>query len=116
MSNQDRFLAYLKHYSQKNLAEVSAMFADDVALRDWKIAVRGKSAAIDETRKNFESANTIEIHPLNIFENHDTVAAELRILVDGAIELYVVDVITFNPTRQIQSIHAYMGRGDFCAD
>jgi len=112
MSNQDLFLTYLRHYSQKNLVQVAAMFADDIALRDWKIAVRGKSAAIHETRKNFESADTIEIQPLGIFENQDTVAAELKILVNGMIELHVVDVITFNPNRKIQSIRAYLGRGD----
>lgn len=112
MSNQDLFLTYLRHYSQKNLVEVAALFADDIALRDWKIAVRGKSAAIAETRKNFESADTIEIHPLGIFENQDTVAAELKILVNGTIELHVMDVITFNPNGKIQSIRAYLGRSD----
>lgn len=111
MSNQDLFLTYLRHYSQKNLVEVAAMFTDDIALRDWKIAVRGKSAAINETRKNFESADTIEIQPLDIFENQDTVAAELKILVNGTIELHVVDVITFDPNGKIQSIRAYLGRG-----
>jgi ketosteroid isomerase-like protein len=112
MSNQALFLSYLRHYAQKDLGAVAAMFAEDIALRDWTISVRGKSAAVNETRKNFESSGTIEIVPLDIFENRDTVAAELKILVDGTIELHVVDVITFTPNGKIQSIRAYLGRGD----
>ena len=90
---------------------MSAMFADDIILRDWKIAVHGKAAATDETAKNFASADTIEIEPISVCENNDTVAAELRIVVDGAIELHVVDVLTFSQTGKIQSIRAYLGKG-----
>jgi ketosteroid isomerase-like protein len=112
MSNQERALAYLRHYAQKNLAEVSALFADDITLRDWKIMVRGKAAAVEETRKNFAGARSLEITPLKVYDNHDTVAVELHILVDGVEALHVVDVITFNPQGLIQSIRAYLGRGD----
>lgn len=112
MSNQERALAYLRHYAQKDLASVSAQFADDITLRDWKIMVRGKAAAVEETRKNFAAARSLDITPLMLYDNHDTVAVELRILVDGVDALHVVDVITFNPQGLIQSIRAYLGRGD----
>lgn len=88
------------------------MFADDIILRDWKIYVKGKPNAVSETRKNFESADTIEIEVLATYENEHTVAAELKIIVDSQEELYVVDVITLNSEGKIQSIRAYLGRGD----
>lgn len=88
------------------------MFSDNIILRDWKIRVIGKRNAIEETRKNFEAADSIEIDVLSIFENKNTVAAELKINVDKTEELYVVDVITFNAQGQIASIRAYLGRGD----
>ena len=113
MSNQTRALAYLSHYAQKNLADVAAMFADDIVLRDWKILVRGKVAAVHETEKNFAAAHSISIQTLHLYENdHNTVAAELKIVVNGNEELYVVDVISFNDDGKIQAIRAYLGRGD----
>jgi len=111
-SNKEIAVLYLKKYAEKDLQRIGEMFSDDIALRDWKIRVEGKEKAIDETRKNFESANSIEIEVLSTYENEDTVAAELKITVDSDEELYVVDVITINSEGKIKSIRAYLGRGD----
>ncbi len=111
-SRQTLFLNYLQHYAAKNLEAVAAMLADDVRLRDWKLAVVGKAAAVAETAKNFASAQSIAIQVLGVYENQNTVSGELRIVVDGSTELYVVDVIDFNAQNQIQAIRAYLGRGD----
>ncbi len=112
MSNRQRCLDYLRCYAQKDLVAITAMFAEDVSLRDWNIAVRGKAAVLAETARNFADARSIEIHPLGIFENQDSVAAELRIVVDGSIELHVVDVIDFDADGKIRGIRAYLGRAD----
>lgn len=112
MSNKEHFLAYLRHYSHRDLERASAMFSDAVSLRDWSISVDGKAAAIAETSRNFESCQSIEIQALGIYEGGDTVAGELRIVVDGTIELHVVDVISFDSNGKIKSIRAYLGRGD----
>ena len=112
MPYRTQFLAYLHHYADKDLAAIAAMFADDITLRDWNRAVTGKAAALSETAKNFAAAQTIEIEPLCLYANADGVAGELRIVVDGVIELFVVDVLTFAADGRIQSIRAYLGRGD----
>lgn len=112
MSYREQFLTYLRHYADKNLAAIAAMFADDITLRDWNLAVTGKVAALSETAKNFASAQTIEIAPLHLYTNTDGVAGELRIVIDGVTELFVVDVLTFAADGRIQSIRAYLGRGD----
>lgn len=111
MSNRQRFLDYLRHYSAKHLDGVSAMFADNITLRDWNISVIGKAAAAEETDRNFLAAESIDIQVLGVYESVDTVAGELRILVDGIIELYVVDVITFDSNGRISAIRAYLGKG-----
>ena len=49
---------------------------------------------------------------LSIFENNNTLAAELKINVDNSEPLYFVDVIAFNSQGQIEFIRAYLGRGD----
>lgn len=112
MSHRQQFLTYLHHYANKNLDAIAAMFGDDITLRDWNLAVIGKAAALSETAKNFASAQTIAIEPLHLYTSEDGVAGELRIVIDGTVELYVVDVLTFAADGRIQSIRAYLGRGD----
>jgi len=112
MTNQERFLSYLRHYESKDLGQISQMLSEDVTLRDWKICVRGKVAAVAETKANFEAAQSIQIQPLHLYETSSAVAGELRILVDGHIELFVVDVLDFDSGGKIKAIRAFLGRGD----
>ena len=109
MSNKQRFLDYIGYYSKKNLHAISMMLAVDVTLRDWNISVSGKTAFLEETANNFDSVETIQIELCSMYENQNIVAAELIILVNGQIELPVVDVIAFDSSNQIQSIRAYRG-------
>ena len=105
-------LSYLKSYANKDLAAIENMFSESIVLRDWKIYVRGKEHAMEETRKNFNAAESIDTEVLSTYENQNSVAAELKITVDKTEELYVVDVITFDSADQIASIRAYLGRAD----
>lgn len=91
---------------------MSDMFADDIALRDWKISVSGKEAAIAETDKNFKSADSVEIEILHMYESKDAVAGELKITVDKSEVLHVVDVVSYSAEGKIKSIRAYLGRED----
>ena len=112
MTTEERFAAYLAAYAAKDLEAIAAMFADDVRLRDWKISVRGKDAALAETQKNFAAAETIAIDILATYVAHGAVAGELRIVVDEREVLYVVDVVSFDAQGRITSIRAYRGRED----
>jgi steroid delta-isomerase len=112
MTNRDRFLAYLLAYAAKDIEVVSSMLADDVTLRDWKIFVQGKAAAIAETTANFEAATSIQIQPIHLYEAGASVSGELRIVVNDCDELFVVDVLDFNAEGQITAIRAFLGRGD----
>jgi hypothetical protein len=49
---------------------------------------------------------------LSVYENKNTIAAELEIIIDNTEYLYVVDVITINNEGKIDSIRAFVGRGD----
>ncbi len=106
------FIQYLSAYEQKDLERVSDMFADNISLRDWKISVKGKRLAVDETRKNFENADSLEIDVLSTMANEKMVSGELKIVVDKSETLFVVDVLTFNENGKITAIHAYLGRDD----
>ena len=112
MTHIELFRAYLRHYAGKNLEAISTMLAEEVHLRDWNISVHGKAEALRETAKNFAESETIEISILSVYKNPDTVAGELYIKVDGKINLYVVDVLTFTTQGKITAIRSYKGRGD----
>ena len=112
MTPRDRLADYLHRYAAKDLDGIAAMFSEHITLRDWNLSVKGRDAAIAETRKNFESAATIHIEVLRVLESANSVAGELRILVDGHIELFVVDVLDFDAEGRITAIRAFLGRGD----
>ena len=112
MTLHARFVDYLRRYESKDLDGIAAMLSPDAALRDWNLSVRGRDAVIAETRKNFESASALRIEVISVLERERSVAGELRILVNGDIELFVVDVLDFDDDGRITAIRAYLGRGD----
>jgi steroid delta-isomerase len=112
MTNTERFLSYLHHYEMKDIEKISEMFADDITLRDWKVFVSGKTAALAETRLNFAAAKSIQIQPLRLYQATGSIGGELKIVVDGSIELFVVDVMDFDSEGRINGIRAFLGRGD----
>ncbi len=62
--------------------------------------------------RDFAAAHSIDIEVLAVYEKADAVAGELRIVVNGKIELYVVDVIQFDAQGQVAAIRSYKGRAD----
>ena len=112
MTPTETFRACLRHYADRNIDAIAAMFADDITLRDWNICVVGKAAVVAETALNFAAAQSIEIHVQHLYQGTDAVAGELKIILDGKTELFVVDVMTFNAEGRIRSIRAYLGRAD----
>ncbi len=112
MTNAERFLAYLRAYEARDLGRIAAMLADEVTLRDWKIFVRGKPAVLSETQANFAAAASLRIEPLRLYESGSAVAGELKIVVDGSTELFVVDALDFDAQGRITAIRAFLGRGD----
>lgn len=104
--------AYLAAYAARDLAALAPLLAETVTLRDWKIRVVGKAAALAETRHNFEAVTQLQIELLNACERPGGVAAELRIVVDGRDTLHVVDVFDLDAAGRITAIRAYIGRGD----
>jgi limonene-1,2-epoxide hydrolase len=104
--------AYLAAYAARDLAAVEPLLAEAVTLRDWKIRVVGKAAALAETRKNFDAVQHLRIDVLAAYERAGGVAAELAIVIDGRDTLHVVDVFEFGADGRIAAIRAFIGRGD----
>lgn len=112
MDHASLFLHYLDCYARKDIGSISEILAEDPCLRDWNISVRGREAVESATIQNFRDAETIDIEVLHLYESQSSVAGELRILVDGNIELFVVDVIEFDSSSKVKAIRSYKGRSD----
>nr|QOV09113.1 hypothetical protein HULAa32G3_00033 [uncultured Actinomycetes bacterium] len=50
---------FLALYANKDIEAISNMFAENVVLKDWNYEVVGKSAAIQEFKKNFDEAENL---------------------------------------------------------
>jgi hypothetical protein len=110
----DRLRAFLRAYAAKDLAAIEPMVAEGARLQDWNLAVEGKARVLEETQRNFDAAQTIDIDVLRVHESDapdggTCAAAELRIVVDGTIELFVVDAVAFDRSGLVTSIRAYKG-------
>ena len=102
-------LEYFETFSRKDLDNLALMFTGDVTLRDWEISATGIDEVLVANKKIFDSVEYIHVLPLHLYQDNNTVAAELSIVVSGAVHLSVVDIITFNDTGKIVSIKAYKG-------
>ena len=102
-------LEYFETFSRKDLDSLALMFTGDVVLRDWEISATGIDEVLAANKKIFNSVKYIHVMPLHLYQDNNTVAAELSIIVSGAVHLSVVDIITFNDTGKIVSIKAYKG-------
>jgi ketosteroid isomerase-like protein len=102
-------IEYFETFSRKDLDGLGAMFTGDVTLRDWEISAAGIDEVLVANKKIFDSVEYIHVMPLHLYQDGNTVAAELSIVVSGAVQLNVIDIITFNDTGKIVSIRAYKG-------
>ena len=100
---------YFETFSRKDLDGLGVMFTGDVTLRDWEISATGIDEVLAANKKIFDSVEYIHVLPLHLYQDANTVAAELSIVVSGAVHLSVVDIITFNDAGKIVSIKAYKG-------
>ena len=101
-------IEYFETFSRKDLDGLEEMFADNVTLKDWAISASGVVGVVAANKKIFESVETIQVAPLALYQDGNTVAAEIEILINSEEKLSVVDVITFEDDK-IASVRAYKG-------
>ena len=106
---KDIALSYFKKFSEKNINGLREMFEDDVTLRDWDIDEQGIENVLKANLNIFQKIKTINIIPQNIISENNFIFAELKIIINDAEELKVVDLIEFNTKNKIISIKAFKG-------
>ena len=98
---------YFELFSDKNSREVAGMLSEDVTLTDWDISCSGKIEVMNVVKRIFDSVDTIDVKPTNIYCDKNIVIAELKIFINNSITELVVDIITFDINNKIVSIRAY---------
>lgn len=99
---------YFAVFSRKDLDSLADMFTDTAVLRDWIGLTEGKANVLTANKNIFDSVDTITVTPLSLYQDGDTVAAEIEVLINGQEKLLVVDIITFEGDK-IAGLRAYKG-------
>jgi steroid delta-isomerase len=102
-------LNYFEAFRKADIAELRALFSDKVCLRDWNVDVQGIESVISENSKIFETLNDISVNVINLYEDSNTVVAELSITANGEPAIKVVDILEFDEQQKLVAIKAYKG-------
>jgi len=100
-------LAYFSAFSDKNLGLLECMFSDSVSLVDWEVSAYGIEQVLAANQKIFDSVKSLNIEVKNIAQTGNTVLAEIRVIIDDAMVVNVVDIIEFDLYNKIDKISAY---------
>ena len=113
MDYKNLALQYFDLFSQKDIKNLKLLFShniiDHVTLRDWEISADGLDEVIAANEQIFNGVDTIKVTPLALYQQGNTVVAEIRILVNGTETLLVTDIIDFNDDGKIVNIRAFKG-------
>ena len=72
-----------------------------MTLQDWSTEAHGKAEVLAVNRMLFESVKKIDITTTELFEDKNTIVAELQIGIDGGENIKIVDIIGFDSERKI---------------
>jgi hypothetical protein len=101
-------LIYFRSFAAKDLDRLGDLLHPDVALRDWVIDVKGRAQVLAATKGIFDQFAAIQVVPLCIHVDGNTVIGELEITLDAE-RIRVVDVIEYSVDQKIRAIRAYKG-------
>lgn len=100
-------MLYLKAFSEKDIDNLEAMFSDNMILTDWEGQMIGKENVLAFNRTLFSQLGNIRIDIEKIAMGHDTVIAEIKVILDETVIIPVIDVIDFDQDNKIREIRAY---------
>ena len=108
MSFKQKTSDYLNAFAQKDLQTVEHCFAEEATLRDWDNEAYGRFEVLKCIDNIFQNTPSLDIDILSLFEDNQTVVAEMIIETDTD-QLLVTDIIEFNSEGLITGLRAYLG-------
>ena len=99
---------YFEAFSNKDLDTLANIYAENVSLADWEpLFFEGKENVLRANQQLFDSVSSVKILIRRIGQNSTSVFAEIDILINEEIQLFVVDILEFDSNNKIKSIRAY---------
>jgi|TARA_B100000700_G_scaffold284846_1_gene338430 ketosteroid isomerase-like protein len=102
-------LTYFKTFSNQDLDGLRKLLSEDCYLRDWEVNSKGLDNVIKSNEQIFEAVESVEVRPSKMFQEDNTVACEIEVVINETDTLLVTDIITFDSENKINSIRAYKG-------
>ena len=100
--------AYFTSWNDHNIEELRNLFAIDISLKDWDTHSLNIENVLKSNENIFSHYPNIKAEVLNLnFLTDLIVVAELKIFIDDANIIDVVDIITFDERKKIAGIKAY---------
>ena len=100
---------YFRAWSDKDLARLEGMFAEEVRLRDWNGTSFGREQTLTINSNIFTSVDTCKALPLYMYQDGNTVACRLNVYINEEPAFEVLDLITFDDEGKIVEILAFRG-------
>ena len=99
---------YFRCFQQKDLENMSKIFAKTLYLEDWDNKIKGKSKNLSFLRDIFnKNSFNIEVQNFFLHKTKKIVSCQIIITLKNKKKIKVIDVITFDKTLKITKIEAY---------
>lgn len=98
---------YFKFFSKKDEVNLFKMFDKKIVLKDWELNLKNKENVIKANKKIFKKFKKIIVIPKKIYQDKNTIIAEIQIKINNKDVLNVLDILKFNKKNKITSIKAY---------
>ena len=108
---RDLCTVYFTAFASKDIDHLSDLYADNVALRDWEISVKGKNEVLDANRNIFAAIENLKVDIVEVHEAGNVCACEIIIHINDD-KILVTDIIGFSADGKIEFIRAYKGWSD----
>ncbi len=105
---RETIAAYMAAFNAKDLDGLGRTLTDDVTLVDWDVSASGRDEVLAATGKIVSGA-ALHITVRNVLVTEPNAAADIVITINGANELYVLDLFSFAEDGRIQTIRAFRG-------
>tara|TARA_B100000900_G_C20401309_1_gene642869 strand:- start:469 stop:798 length:330 start_codon:yes stop_codon:yes gene_type:complete len=99
--------SYFDIFSNKDIQNLKNLFSNDIILKDWEIEANGIDEVIEANLKIFNSVETINVTPQEIYQDNFVMICIIDVLINKKEKLKVIDIIKFNKNKKIEKISAY---------
>ncbi len=108
MINSLLALKYFEAFAAKDVKRLFELLDPNVTLRDWEVEISGRDHVVGKMNEIFQAFDEIEVLPLRVYRENQTIIAELYISLDRE-NIKVLDILEFSHDDKILAVRAFKG-------